>query len=153
MIEFLTQTISWWHWVILGILLIIAEMGTGTFILLGFGLAAIAVGFIDLILPISFLFQLIFWIILAITLVGILFKYFKKQTISSSTGQSDHGFDTQGTVTKDIEPHHRGEVHFDHPVLGNTLWHASSDHKLKTGDRVGIEAVNGQLIKVVPLNK
>lgn len=153
MLEFLTQYITWWHWIVLGILFIILEMATGTFITLGFGIAAITVGLLDLIISMNFLAQVIVWIILSVIFISLLFKYFKEQPTVSNTGQSDYGLDTLGTVTKSIEAHGRGEVKFDHPVLGNTVWHAASDQKIDLGSRVSIKEVNGQLIKVVPFRK
>ena len=152
MVEFLTQTITWWHWIVLGILFIILEMATGTFIVLGFGIAAILVGLLDLVITMSFLLQLSLWILFTIVIITLFFKYFKSQPTVSSTGQSDHGFDTKGTVTETIEVHSRGKVKFDAPVLGNTVWHASADQTLNIGERVTIKEVNGQLIKVVPVS-
>ena len=151
MIEFFTQYITWWHWIILGLLFIILEMATGTFITLGFGIAAVLVGLLDLVIGMNFLAEVILWILLSVAIISLLFKYFKDQPTVSSTGQSNHGFDTLGTVTKSIEAHGRGEVKFDHPILGNTVWHAASDQSIALGDRVSIEEVNGQLIKVVPV--
>ncbi len=152
MVEFLTQYVTWWHWIVLGILFIILEMATGTFIVLGFGIAAVLVGLLDLVLSMNFLAQIILWILFSITIITLSFKYFKNQPIVSSSGQSNHGFDTKGTVTESIEAHSRGKVKFDDPVLGNTIWHASADQTLNVGDRVTINEVNGQLIKVVPVS-
>jgi membrane protein implicated in regulation of membrane protease activity len=151
-VAFLTQTITWWYWIILGILLIILEMGTGTFIVLGFGIAAVLVGFLDLLFTPNFVIQITVWILLSVVIITLLFKYFKSQPSVSSTGQSDHGLDTLGTVTETIEKHGRGKVRFDSPVLGNTLWHATSREHLDAGQRVSIEEVNGQLIKVVAIH-
>jgi len=150
-VEFLTQYITWWHWIVLGILFIIIEMGTGTFITLGFGIAAVIVGLMILLFRLNFLAQTILWIILAISIIAILFKYFKKQPTVSSSGQSDQGLSTLGTVTETIKAHGRGRVRFDHPVLGNTVWHATSAQTIASGKRVAIEEVNGQLIKVTPI--
>ena len=152
MISFLTDTVTWWHWVILGLFFIIAEMATGTFITLGFGLAAILVGLIDLLIQTNILIQLLLWILFSVAIITLLFKYFKRQPTVSKTGQSDFGLDTPGTVTAAIAPHHRGKVRFDTPVLGNTLWHATSDTSIQTGERVSIVEVQGQLIKVAPLS-
>ncbi len=151
MVEFLTQYITWWHWIILGILFIIIEMGTGTFITLGFGIAAIIVGLLDLIIGMNFLAQTIVWILLSVSIIAVLFKYFKKQPTVSSSGQSNQGLDTMGTVTEDIMAHQKGRVRFDHPVLGNTEWHATSEQSITAGERVAIKEVNGQLIKVIPV--
>lgn len=153
MIEFLTQYVTWWHWIILGILFILIEMGTGTFITLGFGVAAVIVGLLDLLVEMNFLVQVTLWIVFSVVIIAFLFKYFKKQPTVSKTGQSDQGLDTLGTVTKKIEQHGRGEVRFDEPVLGNAPWHASANQTLEKGDRVRIDAVNGQLIKVMPVSK
>jgi len=150
-VEFLTQTITWWHWIVLGILFIILEMATGTFIVLGFGIAAVLVGLLDLVIGMNILVQITLWILFSIVIITLSFRYFKDQPTVSSTGQSDHGFDTKGTVTETIEAHSRGKVTFDDPVLGNTVWHASADQRLNVGDRVTIKEVNGQLIKVVPV--
>lgn len=152
MVEFLTQYVTWWHWIVLGILFIILEMATGTFIVLGFGIAAVLVGLLDLALSMNFLVQVSLWILFSVLIIAVSFKYFKGQPTVSNTGQSDHGFDTLGTVTETIEAHSRGKVKFDDPVLGNTVWHASANQTLNTGDRVTIEEVNGQLIKVVPVS-
>ena len=151
MVEFLTQYVTWWHWIVLGILFIILEMATGTFIVLGFGIAAVLVGLLDLALSMNFLAQITLWILFSIVIIAVSFKYFKDQPTVSSSGQSNHGFDTKGTVTETIEAHSRGKVKFDNPVLGNTVWHASADQTLNVGERVTIEEVNGQLIKVVPV--
>jgi len=147
-VAFLTETVTWWYWIILGILLIILEMGTGTFITLGFGIAAVFIGLLDLLFSPNFLIQITVWILLSIVIITVLFKYFKSQPTVSSSGQSDHGLDTRGTVTEAIEQYGRGKVRFDTPVLGNTLWHATSETDLDVGQRVSIEEVNGQLIKV-----
>ena len=149
MVEFFTEYITWWHWVALGIFFIILEMATGTFVVLGFGIAAILVGLLDLMTGMNFLMQVGAWLVLSIIIIGISFKYFKTQPTVSNTGQSNFGFDTLGTVTKAIAPHARGTVRFDTPVLGNSSWSATSDLELEVGTRVTIHEVQGQLISVI----
>ena len=151
MVEFLNQYVVWWHWVVLGLVFIITEMATGTFISLGLGVAAIIVGLVDLLAGMGVVYQLLLWIILSVAIIAALFKWFKSQPTVSETGQSSYRFDTLGTVTQEIHPHHRGKVAFDTPVLGNTVWHATSDYDLPEGSRIKIVEVNGQLIEVAPL--
>jgi len=153
MFEILNDSIVWWHWIILGLVLIISEMATGAFISLGFGIAAVVVGIIDIIIPLGFTYQLGVWIVLSLIIVFALFKWFKSQPTISSTGQSDYGFDTLGTVTQVIHPHKRGKVIFDTPVLGNTEWHATANQELVEGSRIKIVEVNGQLIEVALMDK
>jgi membrane protein implicated in regulation of membrane protease activity len=151
--ELLNQSIVWWHWIILGLVLIITEMSTGTFISLGLGIAALAVGLIDWIIPMEFVYQLGLWIIFSIVFVTLLFRRLKREPTVSQSGQSTYRLDTLGTVTSVIQPHKRGKVTFDSPVLGNTDWHATSNVKLEIGARIKIIEVNGQLIKVTPINQ
>ena len=148
MFEALNSSIVWWHWIIVGLVLIISEMATGTFISLGFGIAALVVGAVDVIIPLGFTYQLGLWIVLSLIVVFALFKWFNSQPTVSSTGQSNYGFDTLGSVTQAIHPHKRGKVVFDTPVLGNTEWHATSRDELAKGSRIKIVDVNGQLIEV-----
>ncbi len=152
MIEFLNETILWWHWIVLGIALLIWDMTLGTFFILGLGIAAIAVGILDMFIETSFTVELTIWMILSILVIAAWFKWFREQPVTES-GQSNYRLDTLGVVMEDIEPHSRGKVTFDTPVLGNTSWHAISKVDLDKGTRVKIVQINGQLIEVEPLTK
>lgn len=150
MIEFLNQYIEWWHWIVLGILLIIAETLTGTFLMLGFGISSILVGAIDYFFPIAFTQQLILWSIFSILFLIVWLKFFKDR-LKTKSGQSDYRLDTLGTVIEEIKPHSRGKVKFDMPVLGNSIWHATSKVDIPKNCRVKIIQINGELIEVKPI--
>ena len=147
MIELLNESVLWWHWAVFGLVLFAVEMISGTFILLGFGLAAILISIIYIIFEISFNTQLTLWIIFCIISIGAWIKWFKEKTLTQS-GQSNYRLDTLGTVVKTITPHDRGKVTFDTPVLGNTTWTATSKIEIPQGSRVKIVQINGQLIEV-----
>jgi membrane protein implicated in regulation of membrane protease activity len=53
-----------------------------------------------------------------------------------------------GTVSKTINANGRGEVVFDAPVLGNTIWDATSKNDIQIGSRMCITEINGQLMVV-----
>ena len=147
MITILNETIVWWHWIVIGFILLILEMNTGTFVMLGFGLAAIIVGILDITMQTTFTTELVIWIVLSIVSIWSWKKWMKTPHVSN-TGQSDHSLDTLGTVTQEIHPHQRGKVTFDSPVLGNTSWHATSTEEIAEGSRIKIVEINGQLIAV-----
>lgn len=147
MIAFLNETVLWWHWVVLGIVLLIVEMTIGTFFILGLAVAAILVGVIDVLFITSFNTELFVWIVLSLLAIGAWFKWVK-QPHHTHSGQSNYRLDTLGTVEVDIAPHNRGKVKFDAPVLGNTVWHATATTEIAKGSRVKIVQVNGQLIEV-----
>jgi len=147
MITFLNETVLWWHWIVLGIVLLILEMNSGTFIMLGLGVSAMFVGIVDVLVDTSFTTELTIWMILSILSIAAWFKWVKEPQISD-TGQSNYTLDALGTVIQEIHPHKRGKVTFDIPVLGNSIWHATSKESIAKGSRIKIIDVNGQLIEV-----
>jgi membrane protein implicated in regulation of membrane protease activity len=149
-ITLLNETVLWWHWIVFGILLLIVEMSTGTFFMLGLGVAAIVVGTIDALVNTSFTVELTIWMILSVLAIMAWFRWFRENPVTDS-GQSNYRLDTLGIVVEEIQPHSRGKVTFDTPVLGNTSWHATSKVDIDKNTRVRIVEINGQLIQVEPI--
>jgi len=150
MLTLLNESLLWWHWIVFGIVLLIVEMSTGTFFMLGLGVGAIIVGGLDAWLRLSFTLELTIWMVLSSVAIGLWFKYLKQKPITNS-GQSNYRLDTLGVVIEDIQPHSRGKVTFDTPVLGNTTWHATAKVDIDKETRIQIVQINGQLIEVTPL--
>ena len=150
MLEFLSTNLLWWHWIAFGLVLLTLETFSGTFLMLGLGLAAIVVGVIDVLFPLSIQMELTIWMLLSLLSIVLWFKYMKDNSVESS-GQSNYALDTQGTVTKTISLNGRGTVRFDKPVLGNTTWIATSQEELDINTRVKIVEIKGQLIQVASL--
>lgn len=151
MIALLNESVLWWHWIIFGIVLLIIEMSIGTFFVLGLGVAAILVGVIDVLILTTFTQELSIWMVLSLLAIAAWFKWFREAAVSES-GQSNYRLDTLGIVIEDIQPHSRGKVTFDSPVLGNTSWHATAKVNIDKNTRVKIVQINGQLIEVEPVN-
>lgn len=149
MIALLNETLLWWHWIILGLVLLLLELGTGTFVLLAFALAAILVGLLDYLFVYSSIQELSLWLVLSILFITVWFKWFRQKSITQS-GQSNYRLNTLGTVQESIQIHSRGKVKFDTPVLGNTVWHATATVDIPKDTRVQIVQINGQLIEVTP---
>ncbi len=147
MLELLNNNVLWWHWIVIGLLLLGMEMMTGTFVLLGLGIAAILVGVIYLLFSISFNTGLLLWLFFSVVAIGAWFRWFRTKPVSQS-GQSNYRLDTLGTVMEQITPHQRGKVAFDTPVLGNSSWPTTAKTEIPKGSRVKIVQVNGQLIEV-----
>ncbi len=152
MLELLNESLLWWHWVVAGLILLAAEMLTGTFLLLGLGMAAVTVGMIDLLADTGFTTELLLWLLFSLVALGVWFRWFRSRPVSRS-GQSDYRLDTPGTAVEEISPERRGRVRFDTPVLGNSSWPASASDPIPAGTRVRIVRISGQLIEVEPLEK
>ena len=147
MLEFLTDSLLWWHWIILGILLITVEMFIGTFFMLGLGVSAIIVGGMAFFYPVTLEIELIIWILFSLLSIAIWFKYLRDKSVENS-GQSNYSLKTKGTIEEPISAYGRGKVRFDRPVLGNTIWHATAKQNISLTSRVKIVEVKGQLIEV-----
>lgn len=137
----------WWHWIVFGLLLVVAEIVVPLFVVIWFGLGSIIVGAIMFLFATTFMTNLGIWIVISLLLLSLWFGYFKKEKIDKS-GQPEFRLDTRGVVTEEIRHGYKGKVHFDMPVLGSSDWHATSDHDIEVGEKVKIVEVNGQLIKV-----
>ena len=152
MLEFLTNELLWWHWIIFGFILLILEIFTGTFIILGLGLGAIIVGVIDIILILSLNSKLLLWIIFSLIFITILFKFLKK-TKQDSSGQSNYAIGVKGVVEEPIDAYGRGKVKFNQPILGNTIWHATAKEDIPILSNVRVVDVKGNLIEVKKYKK
>jgi len=151
LIVFLNETVLWWHWIVLGFILLIIEMNTGTFLILGLGLASIIVGLFDLALDLSFTSEILIWTVLSVLSLIAWKKWGNVEHVSSS-GQSNYSLNTLGTVMESIEPHARGKVTFDTPILGSISWTATSGSSISKNTRVKIVEIHGQLIEVQTLS-
>lgn len=149
MIELLNQTIQWWHWVILGGILFIAELSLGTFVLFGLSVASVITGVADYLFGMSFLSSLGAWTILSSIFIFVWKRYFHDSEYSQS-GQSDYGLETQGVVEVDIEPGSRGKVRLDDPLVGDRVWAASASKRIPRSTRIKIIEIKGQLLEVEP---
>ena len=147
MVEFLSTNLIWWHWIVLGLILVVSEIFAPLFIVIWFGLSAIIIGLLDLVFNTSFMTELFLWTILSVVFLTLWFMFFKDKTISKS-GQSDFTLGTQGIVIQNIEANQKGKVRFDTPVLGSSEWFAVSDEEIEVGASIHIVDVKGQLLKV-----
>jgi len=67
------------------------------------------------------------------------------------SGQSNYSLETLGVVEENITANGRGKVRFDKPVLGTTIWTATSKESLESNTRVEIIEIKGQLIEVAKI--
>lgn len=140
---------EWWHWMVLGLCLAMAELTVPAFFVIWFGIGAMGVGGVLLIapeLPIST--QMLLWASLSTVLVIFWFRYLKPRTVTSIGTSAAHVTGEVGVLVSDLGPDSRGQVRFQKPVLGSDTWDCYADTRIKAGERVRIVAVEGSFIKV-----
>ena len=145
--EWLNTNVLWWHWVVLGILFVAAEIVVPSLVIIWLGIAAIIVGVVDYLMAPEFSTQLYLWTGLSVLLLMAWFGYFKK-TWRSPVGQAEgEHVHIPGRITKKLEGQ-RYRAEFELPVLGDRRWVVESREPLQVGDAVEVAKVYGQIIKV-----
>lgn len=140
----------WWHWVVLGIALMLLELAVPTFFLVWFGLGALIVGIALLAFPeLSLAWQVLVWIICSIAFIWLWFKVFKPGFYKTRAGMSKGAVVGEiGLVIRDIRPFEKGQIRFQKPVLGDEVWESIADEEIKAGERVKVLDVEGNILKV-----
>lgn len=140
---------EWWHWVVLGLCLAMAELAVPAFFIVWFGIGAVAVGVVLLALPdLAVATQVLLWAGLSTLLVVFWFRYLKPRTVSAVGTSAAHVRGEVGVLVSDLCPDTRGQVRFQKPVLGSDVWECYAATPIKAGERVRIVAVEGSYIKV-----
>ena len=140
---------EWWHWIVLGLCLAIAELAIPAFFIIWFGIGAIGVGLLLLIWPaLSVSTQLIVWAVISSILVGVWFRYLRPRTMTVIGTSAANVTGEVGILVSDLCSNSRGQVRFQKPVLGSDIWECYADANIKAGERVRIVAVEGSFIKV-----
>lgn len=140
-----------WHWLVLGFLLMIAEIFIPTFASIWFGAAAVIVAALSWLLPISLLLQVIVWLTLSIVFMFAWVKYAKPLSINRSKAALGHNEIIGETGMLVVKPtaNHLGRVRFSVPILGADEWPCRlSEGNAQIGDRVVVTAVNGNELTV-----
>jgi membrane protein implicated in regulation of membrane protease activity len=140
----------WWHWVVLGIVLMLLELAVPAFFLIWFGLGAVIVGAVLVAFPgIPVAYQIIAWTICSLIFIWLWFKVFKPNIFKSKAGMARGSLIGEiGLVTKDMRPYEKGLVRFQKPILGEEVWASVSEEEIKAGERVRVLEVEGNTLKV-----
>src|SRR6266481_4022505 len=142
----------WIFWTILGAILIIAEIFTTGFVLLWFGLGALAAGFAGLIGIHSITLQFLIFAIVSIALTTasrtIFVNYFSRE---KSGGDLKTGMDSLPGKIGTVVSSSRGALHEGAVKVFGSTWTAypaDGEEPLEAGDRVVVEHIRGASIYV-----
>jgi membrane protein implicated in regulation of membrane protease activity len=142
--------ILWWHWVVLGIVLMLLELAVPAFFLIWFGLGALIVGALLVgYASAPFAFQVLAWTAFSLLFIWLWFKVFKPHIHKSRAGMARGSLIGEvGLVTRDIRPYEKGQVRFQKPILGDEVWESVADEEIRVGQRVRVLEVEGNTLKV-----
>ena len=142
----------YWHWIVLGIVLMLAEIFIGSFFIFWFGATAVVVGLSLTIAPsISASTQLIFWTLLSLVFAVAWFRFLKplSKDVTKAGLSREALIGEIGQVLSVPNGDKRGMVRFPAPLLGSDEWLIMSQDSLSIGDRVSVKDVSGNSLIVV----
>ena len=142
-----------WHWFVLGIALMLFELLLPSFAALWFGVAAVLVSVIFLMFPgMSFITQMVLWIILSITCTVLWFKFIKPLSIDKTkAGMARESTIGQTAIVIQVGlEHDHIRVRFTLPVLGADEWNCRTLLPVQVGDRVIVTDISGNDLVVKP---
>jgi membrane protein implicated in regulation of membrane protease activity len=145
------MTLLYWHWIVIGIVLMLAEIFVGSFFILWFGAAAVVIGVVLVVFPgVTTAIQVLSWGLLSTGFAIGWFRFLKPL----STDKTKAGLSREtllGEIGQVLSPPNgekRGTVRFPAPVLGSDEWQIISQDSLNPGDRVSVVDVSGNSLIV-----
>jgi hypothetical protein len=140
---------EWWHWIVGGIVLVLAELVIPSFFIVWFGLGALLTGLLTLAFDMSVTAQLATWTLASLAMVVLWFRVFKQSFVKTRIGTADgEVIGEVGLLVGAVAPFERGKVRFQRPVLGSEEWVCLADTAIAAGERVRVVAVEGSFLKV-----
>jgi inner membrane protein len=142
---------QYWHWLVFGMILIMAELFIPSFTIFWFGLAGLIVGGVLLVAPGTTLtWQLFLWALGACLMTFMWFKLFKPlmadRTKAGISREAIVG--ESGQVIKAPSQNQRGILRFTAPVLGADEWPFICEQPVAVGDRVVVIEISGNTLIV-----
>lgn len=141
--------LEWWHWAVGGIVLVVAELAVPSFVLIWFGVGALAVALLKAVADPGLTAELAVWLIVSLSLVVAWFRVFKPNMHKTRIGMADANVVGEvGMLVRDVAPFEKGEVRFQKPILGADVWECIADDAIRSGERVRVLDVEGSFLKV-----
>ena len=141
----------YWHWMVLGIVLMLSEIFLGSFFIFWFGAGALSVGTAMLIIPgMSEAAQIIIWAFSSTAFAIGWFKIIKPLSQDrTKAGMSRESL--LGEIGQVLDPPNGdkfGKLRFPAPILGSDEWLIISQDQLVIGDRVSVVDLSGNSLIV-----
>lgn len=143
--------IQYWHWLVFGMILIMAEIFVPSFTIFWFGLGAVLVaGLMLLISDISFTWQLFIWAMASCLFTFLWFRFIRPKMIDRTRAgiSLEAAIGETGQVLREPAPGRRGRVRFTTPLLGSEEWPFICESEISPGDRVIVADISGNTLVV-----
>jgi membrane protein implicated in regulation of membrane protease activity len=139
-----------WIWGAIGLILLAAEMATGTIYLLWFGISALSVAIAVWMFPnLALALQFVMFAALSISSLAIWKLNYKKTETHSRVGQAQgEEIGRVGEVTKACGPNQTGTIMFTQGLMGSREWPAIANENIEAGTNAAVVAVEGNTLRI-----
>ena len=143
----------YWHWLVLGIILIIAEIFIPSFTILWFGLGAVLVGTVMVLVDLDFSMQILLWTIASVAFTVLWFWLLKPRAEDRNNTElaRQASVGEAGKVIKLPTETTNGKLRFSTPVLDQDEWEFVCEDHVQLGDRLHIKEISGNHLVVKKL--
>lgn len=140
----------WWHWAILGFVLILGELVIPSFVIVWFGLAGFLVSAAMAVDPsLSLTAQILIWVVCALIMMVLWFRVFKRSHHKILIGRASAALVGEiGMISASVAPFKNGKVRFQKPLVGSDTWDCVAQEEIEVGARVRVERVEGNTVTV-----
>ncbi|NLC70846.1 MAG: NfeD family protein [Desulfuromonadaceae bacterium] len=138
--------VLYWHWLVLGMILMIAEIFIPSFTIFWFGLGGIVAAAVLWLAPdLSLSWQLLVWVAASSVFAFLWFRFVKPlMTDRTKAGISREAIVGEcGMVVKAPENGRRGILRFTIPILGSDEWSFICGELVSVGERVRVRDISG----------
>ncbi|MCJ8147468.1 NfeD family protein [Acinetobacter sp. A3.8] len=143
-----------WHWLILGLILMVLEIFIPSFTIFWFGLAAVVVsGLVWLMPTLPVAMQIFIWVVLSVIVMVLWFKFAKpalSKDLTNAGLSREATIGQVGMVIQILPEHNEAVVRFPMPVLGADEWTCRILASVAVGDRVTVTDILGNQLVVQP---
>jgi inner membrane protein len=144
----------YWHWLVLGMILVLAELVIPSFTIIWFGLGALLVGLLSWVgFSPELKWQLLLWIFLSGGFTAAWFRWIKplsKDRTMAGTAREALLGERCLLIKAPTAEGTRGECRFSVPILGSDTWPCLVDGNAKVGDTVIVKDILGNAVLVAP---
>ena len=136
---------------VLGLCLIGFELLIPSFTIIWFGLGAVAVALLLVLVPVvPFWLQVLLWAIASVIFTLMWFKYLRPRNNRTNAGQSKEALvgETGIIIRGTSDSYAKGVVRFRIAILGADEWPCYAEAPLSVGDLVEVEDIEGQMLRV-----
>jgi len=141
----------YWHWLVIGMLLIIGEIFMASFTMFWFGLGGLVVALaLGLAPALSLTWQLLIWAVSSAVFTLLWFKLIRPRMKDRTTAgiALESAIGESGQVIKAPAEDRRGVVRFTTPLLGSDEWPFICEDPVMPGNRVFVKDISGNTLVV-----